>query len=288
MSRPFFASMAEKGFAVAVFGSCGVTFAILVCMVVLGWPLITGGQFLTLLTGNWDPACGSYGIKPMIMTSLALTLLSLAVAVPLSIGTAVCIAFLAPLPFRSVLLRLVRVMAGIPTVLYGFVAVFLLVPFMREHITGGSGMNILTASLVLALLVSPTMIIFFVDSLRRVPDELRLAAASLGATPPQQLLYVIFPLAWPGMFSGILLGLGRAMGDTLISLMVAGNAVAAPASISDSGRTLTAHIALVIASDFESMQFKSIFACGVLLYIFTALLVGTLRAGNSWFVRMPK
>lgn len=288
MSRPFFASMAEKGFAVAVFGSCGVTFAILVCMVVLGWPLITGGQFLTLLTGNWDPACGSYGIKPMIMTSLTLTLLSLAVAVPLSIGTAVCIAFLAPLSFRSVLLRLVRMMAGIPTVLYGFVAVFLLVPFMREHITGGSGMNILTASLVLALLVSPTMIIFFVDSLRRVPDELRLAAASLGATPPQQLLYVIFPLAWPGIFSGILLGLGRAMGDTLISLMVAGNAVAAPVSISDSGRTLTAHIALVIASDFESMQFKSIFACGVLLYIFTALLVGTLRAGNSWFVRMPK
>lgn len=140
---------------------------------------------------------------------------------------------------------------------------------MREQITGGSGLNILTAAIVLALLIAPTMIVFFVNGLRNVPAGYCLAVDALGGRPVQKLLYLLLPQAWPTIVAGIIMGLGRAMGDTLISLMVAGNSVAVPGAVVDSGRTLTAHIALVIAADFSSMEFRTIFACGLVLYIFT-------------------
>ncbi|EKD35014.1 MAG: phosphate ABC transporter permease [uncultured bacterium] len=168
-------------------------------------------------------------------------------------------------------------MAGIPTVIYGFVAVFLLVPFMREQLAGGSGLNILTASMVLALLIAPTMIIFFVGGLSSVNKGYCLAVDAMGGRPVQKLLYLQLPQAWPALIAGVIMGLGRAMGDTLISLMLAGNSVAVPHAATDAGRTLTAHIALVIAADFASMQFKSIFACGLALYVFTLIVVVLLR-----------
>jgi phosphate transport system permease protein len=168
-------------------------------------------------------------------------------------------------------------MAGIPTVVYGFVAVFFLVPFMREQITGGSGLNILSAALVLAILIAPTMVIFFVNGLSGVAKTYSLAVDALGGTPVQKLLYLLLPQAWPALTAGTVMGLGRAMGDTLISLMVAGNSIAVPGAVTDSARTLTAHIALVIAADFAGMEFMSIFSCGIVLYLFTVLFVSVIR-----------
>jgi phosphate transport system permease protein len=213
----------------------------------------------------------------MIVGSLSSALLSVRISLPFSLGCTFFITHFGPAALRRKLLNLVRFMTSIPTVVYGFVALFLLVPFMREYLTGGSGMNILTASVVLAVLIAPTMIIFFVDSLQRVPLSYRQAVDALGGSSSQQLLYVVLPVAWPGILNGLLLGLGRAMGDTLISLMLAGNAVAVPTAMTDAARTLTAHIALVMAADFASMEFQSIFACGIFLYLFTALLVMVLR-----------
>jgi phosphate transport system permease protein len=171
---------------------------------------------------------------------------------------------------RKLLGALVRFMTGIPTVIYGFVGIFLLVPLIREGL-GGPGMGVLTASIMLAILISPTMILFFTDSLLAVNVAYIQAAKALGANRVQRLLYVMVPRALGGMASGFILALGRALGDTLIALMLAGNAIRAPHGILEPARTLTAHIALVKAADFDSMEFRSIFACGITLYMFTIL-----------------
>lgn len=267
----------ERLFGVAALGSGALTVAVFLMMLYLGWPLLASGQFLGLLRQEWLPGDGVFGIYPMLVGSCSIALLALCISLPVSLGTAFVAATLAPRPIRKAVLAMVRFMAGIPTIIYGFVAVFLLVPFMREQITGGSGLNILTAAIVLAILIAPTMIVFFVNGLRNVPAGYCLAVDALGGRPAQKLLYLLLPQAWPSIVAGIIMGLGRAMGDTLISLMVAGNSVAVPGAVADSGRTLTAHIALVIAADFSSMEFRTIFACGMVLYIFTVGMVAVLR-----------
>jgi len=255
--------------------------AILLIMAFLGWPLIESGSFAALFSTSWNPHQQSYGILPMVLGSLRISLLALLFSLPMSIGAACLAELLAPQFLRRILLLAVRFMAGIPTVVYGFVAVFLLVPLMREYIIQGSGFSILTASLVLAVLIAPTMIIFFVNGMQSVPRSYIVAVDSLGARPLQKLLYLLLPQAYPTFLVGIILGLGRAMGDTLISLMLAGNSIAMPESVVESGRTLTAHIALVIAADFSSMEFTTIFACGLTLSIFTIFLILSIRLLGS-------
>jgi phosphate transport system permease protein len=272
-------------FRLAAFGCGFLTIAVFMMMLYLGWPLLTSGQFFVLLSQNWLPEQNIYGIYPMLTGSIAIAILSLCLSLPISLGTAFIAATLAPPRLRKVVMIMVRFMAGIPTVIYGFVAVFLLVPFMREQLAGGSGLNILTASLVLALLIAPTMIVFFVNGLGNVDKSYCLAVDALGGRPIQKLLYLQLPQAWPTIIAGIIMGFGRAMGDTLISLMLAGNSIAVPHSVVDSGRTLTAHIALVIAADFASMEFKSIFACGLVLYGFSVIVVMLFRYVTTVLMR---
>lgn len=258
-------------------GSGLLLIAILLMMALLGWPLVESGRLFALFSTVWNPQEYSYGLVPMIVGSLRVTLLALLFSLPMSISAACLADTLAPRPLRRLLLIAIRFMAGVPTVVYGFVAVFLLVPLMREYIIQGSGFSILTASLVLAVLIAPTMIIFFVNGMQSVPRSYCAAVDSLGARPMQKLVYLVVPQAYPTFLIGVVLGLGRAMGDTLISLMLAGNSIALPESITDSGRTLTAHIALVIAADFSSMEFTTIFACGLLLSLFTVCLILSVR-----------
>lgn len=264
-------------FRFAAIGTGSLTIALFLMMVYLGWPLLSSGQFFQLLVQEWDPRGGYYGIYPMLIGSVSISFLALVISFPISLGTSFMATTLAPRKMRKAIVILVRFMSGIPTVIYGFVAVFLLVPFMREYISGGSGFTILTASLVLALLIAPTMIIFFVSGLGSVDKRYLQAVDALGASAIQRLLYLQLPQAFPAIISGTIMGLGRAMGDTLISLMLAGNSVAVPDGVTDSARTLTAHIALVIAADFDSIEFKTIFCCGLCLYIFTVIIVFLLR-----------
>lgn len=258
-------------------GSGLLLIAILFMMAFLGWPLVENGRFSALFSTIWDPREHSYGIMPMMLGSLRITVLALIFSLPMSIATACLAELLAPRPLRQLLLIIIRFMAGVPTVVYGFVAVFLLVPVMREYLIQGSGFSILTASIVLAVLIAPTMIIFFASGLQSVPRPYCAAVESLGARPMQKLIYLLLPQAYPTLLIGVILGLGRAMGDTLISLMLAGNSVALPESVAQSGRTLTAHIALVIAADLSSMEFATIFACGLTLSLFTVCLIFSIR-----------
>ncbi len=258
--------------------SVSITIFIFGFMLFLGLPLIQEGRIFSILTGIWIPHQNFFGIYPMIVGTLSIAFLALMFSIPLSLGCAVLITFFSGKTVSRLLKWIIQMMTGIPTVIYGFVGIFLIVPFIRELFENGSGMCILGASLLLAILISPTMILLFSDSFSQVPGRYTDAVDALGGNRSQKLLYVILPCSRRGIFTGILLSLGRAMGDTLIALMIAGNAVAVPGSVFDSARTLTAHIALVIAADFDSMEFRTLFACGIALYVFTSILVLIIRS----------
>ena len=275
--KRFREQVAEKGFLLSALASSSITLAILVFMVFMGMPLMREGGFFPLLLKSWNPYQGSYGIYPMIVGTGVISLLSLLFAFPLSLGTSFLVATIAPKTVSRVLRRVIEMMTGIPTVIYGFVGIFLLVPLVRELFQRGAGMCVLTASLVLGIMITPTMTLFFCDSFDRIPRSFLDAADALGASRTQKLLYVMLPCARKGMLNGVILALGRAVGDTLIALMLAGNAVRVPETVLDPARTLTAHIALVIAADYESPEFRSIFTCGVVLYFFTMVVTFLVR-----------
>jgi phosphate transport system permease protein len=274
MKKEYFA---EKGFFGAAIFSASLAALILLFMLLLGFPLFREGHFISLLTTPWNPDKGLFGIYPMIVGTFFIVLLSLCWAFPLSLGASILISAVAPQRLAKFCKKAIQMLTGIPTVIYGFVGAFLLAPFIREMFEAGSGMSILSASLALAVVVSPTMILIFTDAFESIPASYQEAADALGATSVQKLIYIILPHSRKGIFAGLVLSVGRAMGDTLIALMLAGNAVAVPGSVFDSARSLTAHIALVIAADFDSVEFKTIFAAGIVLYLFTASLILLVR-----------
>lgn len=254
----------------SVCAAAGLTGAIFVYMMLLAVPVFSHGHGLSILLQDWAPLHGRFGIRPMIGASLLLSFCVLVLAVPISLGCAAFVSVFAPRLLSRLVRGWIHVMTGVPTVIYGFVGVFVLVPWIRNVFEAGSGRCLLSAVLMLTLMVTPTMALFFIDAMESIPKEYGLAASALGAGPAQRLLYVILPWARPGLVTGILLAFGRAFGDTLISLMLAGNAAVFPSNLLQSARTLTAHIALVIAADFHSLEFASIFACGVAVYAVNA------------------
>ena len=251
--------------------SAFVTAAVLGFMVLLCLPVLKLDFIRHVLTAPWSPGQGQFGILPMMAGTLCIAFLSLVISFPISLGCAFFIEMLQPRGKGNLLKKAVQFMTAIPTVIYGFVGIFLLVPLIREIFAFGSGMCILSASLMLGLLISPTLILFFSQSFSLVPQNYLNAVDALGGTTCQKLYHVILPHAWKGVLTGVVLAFGRAMGDTLIALMISGNAVVMPSSLLDSARTLTAHIALIFAADFDSMEFKILFISGIVLYMMTSL-----------------
>jgi len=266
--KPSIEKLAEKGFFLSAILSASITILILSFMVFFSFPLFKGGDIAQFFTLEWNPYEGGFGIVPMMVGTGIIASLALLIATPFGIGCSALISVFSTGYFGRFLRKVIEFMTGIPTVIYGFVAIFLLVPFIREIFEKGTGMCVLSASIMLALLILPTIVLFISDAFNSVPKNYLDAADSLGATPVQKLVYVIIPSAWKGIISGLVLAAGRAVGDTLISLMIAGNALQIPGGLSDAARTLTAHIALIIASDYESPEFKSIFVCGLILFLY--------------------
>ncbi|MCE5242125.1 MAG: ABC transporter permease subunit [Syntrophobacteraceae bacterium] len=241
--------------------------SILFLLLYFSLPLFTEAKVFEVLATEWQPFGGRYGILPMCAASLVLAVLSLAMAFPLAVGVCCLTHTLAPGRAGRLLLAVVHFMTGIPTVIYGFVSVFLLVPRMRTLFDVGSGFSLLTASLTLSLLILPTIVLVFHARLGQLDPRLRLAAEAMGFTPVQQLRHVFIPAAREGLTVAAVLGFGRAIGDTLISLMLAGNAPLFPHSPFASVRTLSSHIALVLATDSRSMAYQSVFASGLILFL---------------------
>ena len=273
----FFDRMARILSCGAGFISLGTLAAIFVFLLVLAMPIFLEGQWGMILSMTWRPYQGHYGVLPMLAGSLALSVSAFAVAYPLGLG--ICLFACGPVPrsLRRGVMAVITFMTAIPTVVYGFVAVFLLVPMLNNAVTDRSGPSWLAACLTLALLVLPTIVLFLYETMRETEKRTRLTSASLGFSPLQALLLVVLPGSATGLRTAAVMGYCRALSDTLIPLMLAGNAPQLPTSLFDSIRTLTAHIALVVATDNSSPAFHSLFACGLFLFGMSLVMQALIR-----------
>jgi phosphate transport system permease protein len=208
----------------------------------------------------------------MIIGSLAITGLSLLMAIPLGIFCAIFMAEIAPKQMRKILRPTIQTLSGIPSVVYGFFGLIVLVPFMRVQF-GGTGFSMFTASIILTVMILPIIVSVSEDAIKSVPSEYKEASMALGATHWQTIKNVLFPAAIPGIITSIILGMGRAIGETLAIIMVAGNVVQIPSSIFDPVRALTSNIAIEMGYA-TGIHYNALFATGiVLIFMILVLLV---------------
>jgi phosphate ABC transporter permease protein PstC len=221
------------------------------------------GKFI--LSSNWYPSEGEFGIFPMIVGSLSVTVGALAVGVVLGLGCAVVLTQFATRRVVAVVKPCIELLAGIPSVVYGFMGVVILVPFIREHL-GGPGLSVLASSIVLGIMVLPTVTSISVDALQAVPRAYREGSIALGATGWQTTHLVMLKAARSGIVAAVILGMGRAIGETMAVIMVAGNTLDLPHSILDPVRTLTSNIALEMGYAAGDHR-QALFATGVTLFV---------------------
>jgi phosphate transport system permease protein len=238
-----------------------------------GFPLIGKVGLGNFLSTEWAPTSGKYGIALMIVGSLVVTTGALLIGVPFGIACAIVLAEMAPPRARSLLKPMIEILAGIPSVVYGFMGIVVLLPFIRTRI-GGPGASALAGSVILGIMILPTVIGISVDALQAVPRSYREGSLALGATQWQTIWRVVLPAARSGVVAAAILGMGRAVGETMAVIMVAGNSVQMPDSPLDSVRTLTANIALEMgyaAGDHRA----ALFATGIVLFLIIMLLNGS-------------
>jgi phosphate transport system permease protein len=244
--------------------------------VIFGFTLHEGAPaFITIGLKNflfgteWRPLQGLFGILPMTVGSILVTLGSMALAIPIGLACAVLLAEVAPTRVRQTLRPAVELLVGIPSVVYGLVGMLIVVPFVRQ--IGGTGFSVLAASLVLTAMVLPTIISISEDSLRAVPRGYKEASLAMGATHWQTIYHVLIPAARSGIVAAIVLGMGRAIGETMAMIMVIGNAVLIPSSPLDPARTLTGNIAVEI-NYASGLHQSALFATGVILFLIILVL----------------
>ena len=223
-----------------------------------------------LLATEWNPTKGMFGIATMFVGTLAVTMVSLLWAVPLGVATAIFMAELAPAKIGRLLGRLVELLAGIPSVVYGFFGLIVIVPFIRENL-GGSGLSVMAGAVILGIMILPTIINISRDAIVAVPLEYKEGSLALGATHYQSIARVILPAARSGIITAVILGMGRAIGETMAVVMVTGNSTIIPNSIISPVRTMTSNIVLEMGYASGDHQ-SALFATGVVLFIFTVIL----------------
>ena len=254
--------------------ACVSIFAVVLICVFLfanGIPAIGEiGVFKFLLGTKWKPGNDIYGILPMILGSLYVTLGAIVVGVPVGILTAVFMARFCPEKIYNVLKPSVELLAGIPSVVYGFFGLVVMVPFIREHI-GGTGSSMLTASLLLGMMILPTLISVAEAALRAVPDSYYEGALALGAGHVRSVFFTVVPAAKSGIMAAIILGMGRAVGETMAVIMVAGNQARMPIGILEGVRTMTTNIVIEMgyAADLHR---DALIATAVVLFVFILII----------------
>ena len=232
--------------------------------------MLTVGLEKFILSGDWYPTEGAFGIFPMIVGSLAVTAGAMVIGVLFGLGCAVLLTQFAPPRLVSIIKPSIELLAGIPSVVYGFLGVVILVPLIRENL-GGPGLSVLAASIVLGIMVLPTVTSISVDALQAVPRSYREGSIALGATVWQTTHRVVLRAARSGIVAAVILGMGRAVGETMAVIMVAGNTLDVPGSILDPVRTLTSNIALEMGYAAGDHR-KALFATGVVLFVIIMIL----------------
>ena len=257
------------------FLSAGVSIAgvMLICIFLFsgGIPAIHEIGVQEFLLGKvWKPSSDLYGIFPMIIGSLYVTAGAIAVGVPIGLLTAIFLAFFCPGRIYRFLKPAVDLLAGIPSVVYGFFGLMVIVPFIRNTF-GGSGTSWLAASLVLGIMILPTVIGVSEAALRAVPKSYYEGSLALGATHERSVFRTMLPAAGSGVLSAIILGVGRAVGETMAVIMVAGNQAVMPSSLTKGLRSLTANIVLEMgyATDLHR---EALIATAVVLFVFVLLI----------------
>lgn len=265
----------EKGMQVVfLLTACiSVLAVVLICIFLfaIGVPAIKEIGLSDFLFGTvWRPANNLYGILPMILGSLYVTAGALVIGVPLGVLSAVFLAQFCPKPLYKPLRAAINLMAGIPSVVYGFFGLVVLVPFVRNHF-GGYGMGVLTASILLGIMILPTIITVSESALQAVPSSYYDGAVALGASHERSVFFVMVPAAKRGILAGIVLGIGRAIGETMAVIMVAGNQAIIPDSLTSGVRTLTTNIVMEMGYSTD-LHREALIATAVVLFVFILLI----------------
>lgn len=218
-----------------------------------------------LVSSDWQPHLGKFGIYPMIVASLWVTFGAMVVGAPLGVAGAFFLAEYVPKSIMRIIKPTIELLAAIPSVVYGFIGVMVLAPLIRNNF-GGPGLSLLAASIILGIMILPTVISISIDSIMAVPQSYREGSLALGATTWQTIHMVTVKASKSGIIASIILGMGRAIGETMAVIMVAGNSVNIPHSPLDSVRTLTANIALEMSYAI-GLHRQALFATGVILFI---------------------
>lgn len=223
-----------------------------------------------LLGERWRPTNEIFGILPMILGSIYVTIGAIIVGVPIGIFTAVFMARFCPPAFYKLLKPAVELLAGIPSVVYGFFGLVIMVPLIRE-LFGGTGSSMLTASLLLGMMILPTIISVAEASLRAVPNSYYEGALALGAGHVRSVFFTIVPAAKSGIMAGIILGVGRAIGETMAVIMVAGNQARMPQGLLEGVRTMTTNIVIEMGYAAD-MHRDALIATAVVLFVFILII----------------
>jgi phosphate transport system permease protein len=226
-----------------------------------------------LLSSVWNPTSPqreSYGILALIVSTLMVSLGALVLAVPIGIATAAYLADVAHYRTREIVKPIIEILAGIPSVVIGFLGIVLTGPFIAKVFNISNGLNALNGSLLLAIMALPTIISIAEDAIVSVPQEMKNASLALGATRWQTLIRVTLPSAASGVIAAVMLGMGRAIGETMTVLMACGNASAMPTSLFSPVRTMTATIAIELGETVQkSTHYYSLFVIAFVLFIMT-------------------
>ncbi|CDE32322.1 MAG: phosphate ABC transporter permease subunit PstC [Ruminococcus sp.] len=222
-----------------------------------------------LLGKTWSPNQGIYGIFPMIIGSIYVTAIAILVGVPIGLFCAVFMARFCPKWLYRILSPAIALLAGIPSIVYGFFGLVVMVPIMQDLF--GTGKNILTAGILLGIMILPTIISVSESTLRAVPDSYYEGALALGATHERSVFFTVLPAGKSGIMAGIILGIGRAIGETMAVVMIAGNQPIVPNSLFSGVRTMTANIVIEMgyAADLHR---EALIATGVVLFVFILLI----------------
>lgn len=269
--KNFKEKLSERVFFLIALSALSVLALITVFIFVKGLPIIAKVGVINFVFGmKWAPSQGAYGIFPMIVGSVSVTLGAAILGVPIAICCSIFLAEFAPATLRNIFRPAIQLLAGIPSVVYGFWGVLFVVPMIRNYL-GGPGLSILAGSIILAIMILPTIISITEVSLLALPRYYKDGALALGLTHWQTIWSLLLPAAKSGIVAAIILGIGRAIGETMAVIMVLGNAVALPHSVLDPVRTLTTNIGIEMGYASGEHQ-QALFATGIVLFVIIMIL----------------
>lgn len=260
---------------------CGYSSILFVALILIfllkeGLPAFRDVPFSTLFNIRWYPIEGLFGILPLIFGTLLVTISATLIALPFGLGTAIFISEVAPSWIKEILKPIVEILAGIPSVVLGFIGILVIVPFFRKFLDLPTGLTAFTGAVLLGLIAIPTIVSVAEDALNTVPPGYRQAGLALGATRWQTIWGVTVPSAKTGILTAVMLGIGRALGETMAVMMVTGNAPVMPSGLNaifEPVRTMTATIASEMGEVATGSQhYQVLFLIGILLFLLSLVI----------------